>query len=296
MRLLITGATGMLGHAIQRLAQRLAGGVDWRVAAFSRKDLDVTNVGAIQSALSMVSPNVVINCAASTNVDGCETEPEVAYRMNGEVPGLLAKECEVANALLVHFSTDYVFDGRSSTPYKEDQPVAPLSIYGRSKLAGEDAIRSINTPHLILRTQWLYGRHGHNFIDTIIRSAASGEKLRVVNDQFGAPTYAIDLATATLEAIAAKLTGTYHAVSAGKSTWYDLARKALAFADLDPELVSPTTTAEFPRPAQRPAWGVLDTSKLAGAGITLRPWEEALEQYVLHDRKAAPGEEKGSKK
>lgn len=296
MRLLITGGTGMLGRAIQRLARRLVGGVDWRVAAFSRKDLDVTNMGAIQSAFSIVSPNVVINCAAYTNVDGCEVEPAVAYRMNGEVPGLLAKACERANALLVHFSTDYVFDGRSSTPYSEDQPVAPLSIYGRSKLAGEDAIRTVNAPHLILRTQWLYGQHGRNFIDTILRSAAAGEKLSVVNDQFGAPTYAIDFATVTLEAVAAKLTGTYHAVNAGRSTWYELARKALALADLDPELVSPTTTAEFPRPAQRPAWGVLDTSKLAGAGITLRPWEEALEQYVRHDRKATPDAKQGSEK
>lgn len=286
----------MLGQAIQHSARHLTGGVDWRVAAFSRKDLDVTNVGAIQSALSIVSPNVVINCAAYTNVDGCESEPEVAYRMNGEVPGLLAKECKNVNALVVHFSTDYVFDGRSSTPYSEDQPVAPLSIYGRSKLAGEDAIRSLNAPHLILRTQWLYGKHGRNFVDRILRSAASGEKLSVVNDQFGAPTYAVDLAEATLKAIAAKLSGTYHAVSAGRGTWFDLARKALALADLDPELVSPTTTAEFPRPAQRPAWGVLDTSKLAGAGITFRPWEDALEQYVLHDRKVERDPEKRSEK
>lgn len=287
MRLLITGSRGMLGREIQRMAGHLAGGVDWRVATFPRESLDVANFESIQSALAVVSPDVVINCAAYTDVDGCEAEPEMAYRMNGEVPGLLAKSCQDANALLVHFSTDYVFDGRSSTPYKEDQPVAPLSVYGRSKLAGEDAIRSVGGPHTILRTQWLYGRGGRNFIDTILEKAAAGEQLKVVNDQFGAPTYARDLAVATLEAIAAKLNGTYHAVNAGRATWYDVARKALSLAGLEADLVSATSTAEFPRPAQRPAWGVLDTSRLAGAGIVLRPWEEALDQYISRDREGA---------
>lgn len=284
MRLLITGAHGMLGGEVQLMARRVTAGVDWRVAAFTHDDLDVTDQESIMSAISVVSPDVVVNCAGYTNVDGCEAEPETAYRMNGEVPGILAKACLESGSLLVHYSTDYVFDGRASTPYKEDHPLAPLSVYGRSKLAGEDAIRSVRAPHLILRTQWLYGRRGRNFVDTILERAAAGEALKVVNDQFGAPTWARDLAVATLEAVALKLTGTFHAVNAGRCTWYDVARRAVALAGMDPSIVTPTTTAEYPRPAQRPAWGVLDISKLAAAGVTLRPWEEALEEYITRDR------------
>ncbi len=287
MRLLITGAGGMLGQELQRAARRVTAGVDWRVAAFMREDLDVASQDKIFSAIAMVSPQVIVNCAAYTNVDGCEAETETAYRMNGEVPGVLAKASRETGTLLVHYSTDYVFDGRACTPYQEDHPVAPLSVSGRSKLAGEDAIRSGSEHHLILRTQWLYGRHGRNFVDTILEKAAAGVPLKVVNDQFGAATWARDLAVATLEAVALKLTGTFHAVNAGHCTWYDVALRAVTLAGMDPSLVTPTTTAEYPRPAHRPAWGVLDLSKLAEAGVVLRPWDEALEEYVTGERGAS---------
>jgi dTDP-4-dehydrorhamnose reductase len=283
----------MVGHELQRVSKLMVGGIDWRVGVFSHADLDVGDPGAIRSAFSLVSPAVVINCAAYTDVDGCESEQGRAFSLNGEVPGLLAQACRAAGVVLVHYSTEYVFDGASTRPYKEDDFVAPLSTYGRSKLTGEEAIRESGSAHLILRTQWLYGRYGRNFVDTILARAETGEEVRVVNDQRGAPTYARDLAVATLEALSLGLRGTYHAANAGHCTWYDAARTSVSLAGLDPSCVTATTTEEFARPAKRPAWGVLDTTKLAGAGVTLRAWEEALEEYVKCDRQVGGGKEEG---
>ncbi len=287
MRLLVTGADGMLGWEIQRAARRVIAGVDWRVAGHTRGSLDVTDPESTRHALGLISPAVLINCAAYTDVDGCESNEIEALRVNGEAPGRLAQLCREAGVLLVHFSTDYVFDGTATHPYTEDDPVRPLSAYGRSKLAGEEAIRASGAPHLILRTQWLYGSHGKNFVDTILLRAAAGEKLRVVNDQHGAPTYARELASAALTAIAKKLRGTYHAVNGGAGTWYDVACAALSLADMDPETVTPVPTEEMPRPARRPAWGVLDATRLERAGVRLSPWREALETYIRKDRSAA---------
>ena len=284
MRILVTGASGMLGREIARAARRLAGGVDWRVAAFGRADLDVTDPEEVRRALSIASPDVVINCAGYTDVDGAEMAEETARHVNAEAPMWLGRACLQAGATIVHFSTDYVFDGAAGRPYREDDPVAPLGAYGRTKLAGEEAIRASGVPHLILRTQWLYGRGGRNFVDTILAGAEAGETLRVVNDQHGAPTYVRDLAVASLVAVAKGLRGIYHAANAGSCTWYDAARTALLFANLDPKRVEPVPTAAFPRPARRPAYGILDTSRLAQAGITLRSWEEALEAYIRKDR------------
>ena len=287
MRLLVTGADGMLGWEIQRAARRVTAGVDWRVAGHTRESLDVTDPEAVRHALGLISPAVVINCAAYTDVDGCESNEIEALRVNGEAPGRLAQICREAGVALVHFSTDYVFDGTSARPYTEDDPVHPLSAYGRSKLAGEEAIRASGASHLILRTQWLYGSHGKNFVDTILLRAAAGEKLRVVDDQRGAPTYARELAAAALTAIARKLRGTYHAVNGGADTWYDVARAALSLADMDPETVTPVSTEEVRRPARRPVWGVLDTTRLERAGVRMSPWREALETYIRKDRGAA---------
>jgi len=284
VRLLVTGAEGMLGWEIERAARRLVAGVDWRVAAHPRDGLDITDLDAVRQAIGIVSPAVLINCAAWTDVDGCESNEIEALRVNGEAPGRLARICQEAGVVLVHFSTDYVFDGTATHPYTEDDPVHPVSAYGRSKLAGEVAIRETGAAHLILRTQWLYGSRGKNFVDTILLRAAAGEPLRVVNDQHGAPTYARELAAATLAAIAKGIRGTYHAANSGACTWYDVARAALALADMDPDAVTPVATAEIPRPARRPAWGVLDTIRLERAGVRLSPWREALETYIRKDR------------
>ena len=287
MRLLVTGAAGMLGREIARAARRISGGVEWRVAAYPRASLDVTDPEAVRDAVDIVSPAVLINCAGWTDVDGCESDEITALRVNGEAPGRLAAICRETGATIVHFSTDYVFDGTSRRPYIEDDPVSPISAYGRSKLAGEQAILRSGAAHLILRTQWLYGAHGKSFVNTILERAAAGEKLRVVNDQHGAPTYARELAAVTLAAIAKRIRGIRHAAPAGECTWYEVAREALLLAGLDPEQVTPVSTAEFPRPARRPPYGVLDTSKLRAAGIALSPWREALETYIRKDRGTA---------
>ncbi len=287
MRLLVTGAEGMLGWEIQRVARRMAAGVDWRVAAHTRDSLDVTDPDAVRQAIGIISPGVLINCAAYTDVDGCESNEIEALRVNGEAPGRLARICEEAGVVLVHFSTDYVFDGTATRPYTEDDPGRPISAYGRSKLAGEEAVRATGAAHLILRTQWLYGSHGKNFVDTILLRAAAGEKLRVVNDQHGAPTYAREMAAVTLSAISMNLRGTYHAANTGACTWYDVARAALSLAGMDPETVTPVSTDEFPRPARRPAWGVLDVTRLERAGLRLSPWRDALETYIRKDRGTA---------
>lgn len=287
MRLLVTGAEGMLGWEIQRVARRMAAGVDWRVAAHTRDSLDVTDLDAVRQAIGIISPGVLINCAAYTDVDGCESNEIEALRVNGEAPGRLARICEEAGVVLVHFSTDYVFDGTATRPYTEDDPVRPISAYGRSKLAGEEAVRATGAAHLILRTQWLYGSHGKNFVDTILLRAATGEKLRVVNDQHGAPTYAREMAALTLSAIAKNLRGTYHAANTGACTWYDVARAALSLAGMDPDMVTPASTDEVPRPARRPAWGVLDVTRLERAGLRLSPWRDALETYIRKDRGTA---------
>jgi dTDP-4-dehydrorhamnose reductase len=279
----------MLGWEIQRAARRLVAGIDWRVAAHPRDGLDITDPDAVQQAIGIVSPAVLINCAAWADVDGCESNEIEALRVNGEAPGRLARICQETGVVLVHFSTDYVFDGTASRPYAEDDPVHPISAYGRSKLAGEVAIRETSAAHLILRTQWLYGSHGRNFVDTILLRAAAGEPLRVVNDQHGAPTYARELAAAMLAAIAKGLRGTYHAVNSGACTWYDVARAALALADMDPDTVTPVPSAAVPRPARRPAWGVLDTTRLERAGVRLSPWREALETYIRKDRVGSAG-------
>ena len=285
----MTGAEGMLGWEIQRAARRVTAGIDWRVAGHTRASLDITDPDAVRHALGVVSPAVLINCAAYTDVDGCESNEIEALRVNGEAPGRIAQICKEAGVLLVHFSTDYVFDGAASRPYTEEDAAHPISAYGRSKLAGEEAIRASGAPHLILRTLWLYGGHGKNFVDTILLRAAAGEKLRVVNDQHGAPTYARELAVAVLSAIAKGLRGTYHAANTGVCTWYDVARAALSLAGVDPETVTAVSTDEVPRPARRPAWGVLDTMKLARAGLHLSTWQEALETYIRKDRGTAGG-------
>jgi dTDP-4-dehydrorhamnose reductase len=247
VRLLVTGAEGMLGWEIQRVARRMAAGVDWRVAAHTRDSLDVTDPEAVRQAIGIISPGVLINCAAYTDVDGCESNEIEALRVNGEAPGRLARICEETGVVLVHFSTD-TSDGRLASLPKTPRPARSPPRTISSRAGGDPG----GGPALIIRTQWLYGSHGKNFIDTILLRAAAGEPLRVVNDQHGAPTYARELAAATLAAIAKGLRGTYHAANSGACTWYDVARAALALADMDPEAVTPVPTAEVPRPARRP--------------------------------------------
>ncbi|HEY8368355.1 MAG TPA: dTDP-4-dehydrorhamnose reductase [Thermodesulfobacteriota bacterium] len=286
-RLLITGAGGLVGHElVDRLADR-----PWRErfegVALSRADLDVTNAAAVGAALEATRPDVIVNCAAYTRVDDAEREVEAAARLNAEAPGLLAAACAARGIGLVHLSTDYVFDGRKSTPYVEDDPVGPLSVYGRTKADGERAVASAfegrpDGRWLIVRTQWLYGRVGPAFVKSVLARARAGEPLRVVDDQWGAPTYGRDLAEGLLALVDAGARGTVHVANAGATTWFGVARAVLEIVGLEGRVaLEPVSTGAVPRPAARPAYGVLDCGRYrALTGRTLRPWREALEAFL----------------
>lgn len=276
----ITGGGGMLATALQRV---LAGrGV--RPHVFDRLGCDVTDEQAVRSLFHRHRPTLLLNCAAYTKVDLAEQEAERAAKVNGEGPGCLARLCAEFGAKLVHYSTDYVFDGTLRRPLRPDDPVGPQSAYGRSKLLGEQAIRRVaGVDYLIVRTAWLYGPNGPNFVKTMLNVARAGKPLRVVNDQVGSPTYTPDLAEATLELIDRSAGGVWHLSNAGQTTWFDFAREIFAEWGLSPDL-QPTTSdawkSQRPESAIRPAYSVLDVEPFAR--LTARPmrhWREALADY-----------------
>ena len=283
---LVTGAGGQLGRELVLTSPQ---GLD--CAALDRQDLDITDVAAIGRTLDALEPRLVINAAAYTAVDRAESEPGAAARINGTAPGLLAAACAERGVRLLHVSTDFVFDGRASRPYGPDAAPAPLGAYGRSKLAGEDAVRAALAGAIVLRTGWVYSRHGGNFVKTMLRLMAEREELTVVADQVGTPTWARGLAEA-LWAFAERpaLAGTYHFSDAGVASWYDFAvaigEEALALGLLSrlPRIL-PVPTAAYPTPAQRPAYSVLDKGAtwrdLAIDGVH---WRRQL-RLMLHDLK-----------
>ena len=257
--ILIFGANGMLGRDLA------AAFPDARLC--DHKDLDITDEAAVRAYILAVKPDLVINAAAYTNVDGCEDEPKTAFAVNGDAPGYIAAACREAGARLVHYSTDYVFDG-SKTEYVESDESNPINVYGASKLRGEQNIAKNMDDYRIVRTSWLFGRHGKNFVETIRHLSQTNETVRVVTDQVGKPTYTADLARKTTE-IAECPPGVYHVTNDGVCSWYEFAR---AFA---PNVV-PCSSDEFPRKAKRPAYSVLVNTKTS----PMRPWKEALEDYL----------------
>ena len=265
MRWLVTGARGMLG---QDLCERLDG---HEVVPVGRADLDVTDADAVRRLVAdrLDAGDVLVNCAAWTDVDGAEEHEEQATLVNGEGPRHLAAVCAEVGARLVHLSTDYVFAGDATVPYPESAPHAPLSAYGRSKVAGEVAVRAtLPDDHLLVRTAWLYGAHGTCFPRTIARLARERGALAVVEDQVGQPTWARDVADLVVRLVEAEVpAGTYHATSSGRTSWFGFAREVVTAVGLDPTIVSPTTSAAFPRPAARPAWSVLGHEVLLEHGI-----------------------------
>ncbi len=243
---------------------------------FDLPDLDITNPDQVSRTLNEVRPDVVINAAAYTDVDACEQNQDLAESVNAAGPANLARACRDLGSRLIHISTDYVFDGRATRPYRPDDPVAPINVYGRTKQHGEQRVRETLPDHLIVRTSWLHAPHGKNFVNTILRLAAQKPELRVVDDQVGCPTYAADLADALLTLARSDARGTFHFCNAGVCSWYAFAREILRQAGLSTP-VFPTTTADFPRPAPRPAYSVLDTSTFTQlTGQPPRPWQEAL--------------------
>jgi dTDP-4-dehydrorhamnose reductase len=281
-RVLVTGASGMLGCD---LTPALAG-VGYDVYPRSRADLDVTDEAQVRSAFRELDPHIVVNCAAFTKVDACETDP-AAWSVNVHAVGILARECRRRAVRLVQVSTDFVFDGAKRAPYTETDEIAPLSMYGRSKRAGEEA--ALETPSaLVVRASWLFGRGGWNFIEAILKQVEQGRReLSVVDDQRGKPTATTDLSEAIVALIGVGATGIYHFANQGEVSWYDFAREILLLAGREDVVVRPTTSAALARPAVRPAYSVLDTSKYETlTGRAVRHFREPLVEYVA--RRARP--------
>lgn len=244
-------------------------------------ELDIAQTEQCHAKLRDLRPDIVINAAAFTQVDACESREQEAFRVNGHGAGNLAAAAASIGALLVHYSTDYIFDGRKQGAYIEEDTPNPQSVYGKSKLLGETLIRRNCPNHLILRTSWLFGRNGNNFIRTILGAAQKGNSLRVVNDQEGSPTYSRDLAEHTRTMIAADCRFTYHVTNSGSCTWFDLASNTLAWAGMENVPIAPVPTSEFPRPAPRPANSVLANARLQRDGLPLlRPWQFAAREYI----------------
>jgi dTDP-4-dehydrorhamnose reductase len=282
VNILLTGKNGQVGWELARALLPLG-----RVHAFGHAELDLADAAAVRRTLDEVRPDIIANAAAYTAVDKAEGEPEQANAVNAAAPALLAHEAARRGALLIHYSTDYVFDGAKSTPYVETDATNPLGAYGRSKLAGEAGIRAAGCDHLIFRTSWVYAARGANFLRTILRLAAERDELRVVNDQVGAPTWARLIAEATAHALRQAMqersggtfaSGVYHLTAAGETSWHGFASAIVAGrSGLRVKTVTPITTAEYPLPAPRPANSRLDTGAFrARFGLALPDWRDCL--------------------
>jgi dTDP-4-dehydrorhamnose reductase len=281
-RWLITGAGGMLGRD---LTEVLTGSGTHSVTALTRKDLDITDAAAVRAAVA--DHDVVVNTAAWTDVDGAESDEAAATRVNGEGPRVLAGACAGSGAVLVQVSTDYVFPGDGCEPYPHDAPTSPVNAYGRGKLAGERAVTELLPERgYVVRTAWLYGAHGRNFVATMLDLASRRETVDVVDDQRGQPTWTVALArqiAALGEAAVAGRApaGVYHGTASGEGTWFDLARAAFELTGLDPERVRPTTSGKFVRPAVRPSYSVLAHDRWAEAGVAVQPhWRDQLSEAL----------------
>lgn len=285
--ILLTGASGQVGWELQRTLATLG-----RVVAPGRDELDLSQPGSITRAVRLIKPDLIVNPAAYTAVDRAESEQELAYTVNTDAPRQLASEAARLGITLVHFSTDYVFDGRKESAYVENDLPNPLGVYGASKLAGEKAVNESGALHLILRTSWVYGQRGKNFMLTMQRLAREREEIGVVNDQFGAPTWSRAIAEATAQILSMwqspgtseenrhQLSGIYHLSCSGKASWHEFAAAILSNMQVGGERTArlkPIATADYPTPAKRPANSVLSNEKLQQTfGIFMPDWEDAL--------------------
>lgn len=275
-RVLVTGSAGMLGTELVPLFRR-----EFDVIPADLAEFDVRDSAAADAFVAEARPALVINCAAYTDVDGAESDPETAFDVNSGGAGNVAAAAERVGARLVHVSTDYVFDGACDRPYTEEDEPRPLGVYGRSKLAGERRVAEASSDALIVRTAWLYGHAGPNFIEKMLSLASSGGPLRVVDDQVGAPTYVRDLAGAMRELIAVGATGVVNATNRGWCTWFEFAREILDLAGHKDVPIEAVTSEEFPRPAPRPGYSVLSLARLVSlTGREPRSWQDALGEYL----------------
>jgi dTDP-4-dehydrorhamnose reductase len=283
-RILLTGKTGHVGYELERSLQGLGD-----IIALGRSQMDLSDLAQVRSVIRDLKPNLIINPAAYTAVDKAESEPELAMRINGEAPTVMAEEAKKLGAALIHYSTDYVFDGTKTMPYLETDPTCPINVYGATKLVGEQAIQATGIPHLILRTSWVYGMRGNNFLRTILRRAKECEELRIVADQHGAPTWCRTIADTTAHIVAqskgakpnddwwAERSGIYHLTAQGQTTWYGFTQAILDSLSLSKKpLVVPITTQEYLLPASRPKFSVMCSTRLITTFCGLPYWERAL--------------------
>jgi dTDP-4-dehydrorhamnose reductase len=278
MKIMIVGSRGLLGSDLMAVLApgNLLTGLD-------KAEIDITDLAQCEAWSARECPEVIINAAALAQVDYCQSHEAEANLVNGEGAGNLATAAAAVGSTILQYSTDYIFDGVKQEPYEEDDDPCPKSAYGRSKLLGEDLVRQNCPNHLILRTSWMFGRSGNNFISTILAAARSGKPLRVVNDQRGSPTYSRDLAIDSRKLLEARCRGTYHVTNSGFCTWYDLARYAVEGAGISGVEITPVSTTEFPRPAPRPANSVLANARLIKEGLPrMRPWQDAVRDYLSY--------------
>ncbi len=310
-RILLTGKNGQIGLELHRLLPNLG-----ELVAPDRRELDLLDPENIRRTIRDIRPQLIVNAAAYTAVDAAETDEPNAYAINANAAAVLAEEAKKIGAAIVHYSTDYVFDGSKAAPYEETDPATPINIYGKTKLAGERAIRGCDVPHLIFRTAWVYATRGRNFLLTILRLATEREELRIVRDQFGSPTWSREIAVSTAKILAqvigggstasafSQVSGTYHMTAAGETTWYDFARAILEEASsmlqvmpwfaaatgghpLITRRIIPITTREYPTPASRPTYSVLSNSLLTRTfGVRMEDWRTQLRLGFATERKA----------
>lgn len=288
MKILLLGKNGQVGSELRSTLASLG-----ELTAWDRSELDLSNPDSIREKIRVLRPNIIVNAVAYTAVDKAESESDLAMAVNGTAPGILAEEAARLDALLVHYSTDYVFDGSKSSPYTEQDATNPLNVYGRSKLAGEQAICAQASRFLIFRTTWVYDAHGKNFLSTIKRAGTQRSELTIVDDQIGAPTWSREIAKATMQIIEHYLertnqkqcNGIYHLTAQGQTSWFGFAQTAAEqglFADLDhPPALRAIPSKEYPTPAKRPMYSVLSNAKLLKQfGVQLPDWKESLRECL----------------
>lgn len=294
MKVVLLGKKGMLGSHFLKV---LSGSKDFELFTFGRKELDITDYSSLQSTFSRISPDFVLNCTGYTAVDDCEADRDTCFEVNAKAPGEIAKACKAENAILVHFSTDYVFNGENSEGYKENDSTDPINVYGESKLAGEIAIAENMTDYYIVRTSWLFGDNGANFVKTMLGIDKS--EISVVNDQTGSPTYTKDLCEAVLDCLLSPFLtdipehhkrsmesssmcseeipfGIYHITNSGSTSWYEFSKEIFKLSGSKTK-VSPVSSSEYKRPAKRPKYSILASTKF---DFHRRPWQEALKVYL----------------
>jgi dTDP-4-dehydrorhamnose reductase len=280
VKILLTGSTGQVGYELARSLQGVG-----QVVAVDRNVMDLSDLDQVRDVIRREKPGLIVNPAAYTAVDKAESEPELAYRINAEAPGLMAQEARLLGAAMVHYSTDYVFDGSQPAPRVEDDATGPLNVYGASKLAGEHAIAAAGIPHLIFRTSWVYGMRGKNFLLTMLRLARERDELKVVADQHGAPTWSRTIADISAQVLSqahaggrewwVQNSGVYHLSAQGQTTWFEFTQAIVEAAGLECRVL-PIATADYPTPARRPQYSVMSSERLTTRFCHLPEWKEAL--------------------